>query len=105
MGKLFKSTIGKWVIVRSRNEGLNFGKLVMADETGCALKKARRLWHSAPKDKSQSWYEGVANSGVSDDSKLSPAVKKKVIVEDYSITVCTDDAAKQIRKVKAHESS
>lgn len=97
--------IGKYVIVRSRNEGLNFGKVKQADETGIIIEEARRIWYHKPKDKSLSWYEGVATSGVSEDSKLSNAVQSKVIIEDYSITLCTDEATKSMIEAKSSEQS
>lgn len=84
--------IGKKVIVRSYNEGVNAGIVVVADETGVELKNCRRLWRHKPKDKNLSWYEGVALSGLSADSKVSPTVGRKVIVEKYSMTLCLDDA-------------
>lgn len=36
--------IGKNVIVRSRNEGINIGTVIVADNTGVELKNCRRLW-------------------------------------------------------------
>lgn len=78
--------IGKPVIVRSRNEGINVGIIELADDTGVVLKNARRLYYHRPKDKSLSWYEGVAMSGISNDSKVSGTVDRKVIIEDYSMT-------------------
>ena len=75
--------IGKPVIVRSRNEGINVGIVELADETGVVLKNARRLYYHRPKDKSLSWYEGVAQSGISDNSRVSGTVDRKVIIEDY----------------------
>ena len=84
--------IGKKVIVRSRNEGINAGIVVLADETGVELKDCRRIWYHKPKDKLLSWYEGVAVSGISEDSKVSCTVPRKTIIEDYSMTVCLDDA-------------
>ena len=96
--------VGEYVIVRSSNEGLNAGKLIAADSTGCALKNARRLWFAKPADSSQAWYEGVANSGLHSDSKVSPPVKKKYIVEAYSITVCTKAAASSIKSAISHGS-
>ncbi len=89
---IFKKMIGEYVVVRSRNEGINAGFLEDADETGCVLKDCRRLWWHKPAVKSESWYEGVCNHGLSDDSKVSAAVERKVIVEDYSIVQCTDKA-------------
>ena len=91
--------IGKKVIVRSRNEGINAGVVVLADETGIELKDCRRLWFHNPKDENLSWYEGVSISGLSSDSKVSGTVKTKVIIEDYSITECNDDAFKSIMEI------
>ena len=93
-----KSAIGKYVIVRSHNEGVNCGVVVDADDTGIILKDARRLWYYEPKDTKQSWYEGVANSGLGENSKISPAVERKVIVENYSITYCSPQAEKSLRE-------
>ena len=78
--------IGKNVIVRSRNEGINVGTVVVADDTGVELKNCRRLWYHKPKDVNLSWYEGVANSGIHSDSKVSATVESKFIIEDYSMT-------------------
>ena len=94
--------IGQYVLVRSRNEGINAGFVIAADETGIVLSDARRIWYHRPADKT-SWYEGVANSGLRHDSRISAAVAEKVIVEDYSITVCSAEAEKSIRGFKAHE--
>lgn len=88
--------IGKFVIVRSRNEGVNAGTVVRADSTGIVLSNSRRLWHHKPKDKGLKWYEGVAQSGLSSDSKVSGTVPVKVIVEDYSMTFCTDVSKESI---------
>lgn len=100
--KLLDGMIGKYVIVRSRNEGINAGFVKMADETGVILIDARRIYFHAPKDKSLSWYEGVAVSGLSSNSKISGIVPEKAIIEDYSITVCSDDGAKSIQEFKAN---
>lgn len=94
--------IGQYVIVRSRNEGINAGFVVAADETGIVLSEARRIWYHRPADET-AWYEGVANSGLRHDSKISAAVTEKVIVENYSITVCKKQAEESIRGFKAHE--
>jgi hypothetical protein len=96
--------IGKYVIVRSRNEGINVGEVELADDTGIVLKNARRLYYHRPKDKSLSWYEGVAQSGISDDSRVSGTIGRKVIIEDYSMTeILDDDIYKQILNLKPNE--
>ena len=95
--------IGKYVIVRSRNEGINAGEVKQLDETGIILKGARRIWYHKPKDRKTAWYEGVANSGLSNDSKVSTKVSEKCIIEDYSITLCTDIAKESIQNHPSHE--
>ena len=99
------SMIGKYAIIRSRNEGINAGTIIAADHTGVVLSDARRIWYHRPADKSESWYEGVANTGLSDDSKVSGVVVQKAIIEDYSVTICTDAARKSIESAKAHAQS
>ena len=93
--------VGKYVIVRSRNEGINAGKVLELDDTGVILEDARRLYYHKPANKELSWYEGVALEGLSKDSKVGAEVTK-LIVEDYSITVCTKDAEKSIRGAKTN---
>jgi len=96
--------IGKPVIVRSRNEGINIGIVVLADETGVELKNARRLYYHRPKDETLSWYEGVAESGISDNSKVSSTVGCKVIIEDYSMTeIKSIDIYNDILNLKPNE--
>ena len=96
------SMVGKYVIVRSRNEGINAGEVVAADDTGVVLKNARRMWYHKPAVKTESWYEGVANHGLSDDSKVSGIVSEKVIIEDYSMVACTDVARQSIESAVAN---
>jgi hypothetical protein len=93
--EIFEQYIGRYVIIRSRNEGVNAGFLEKANKDGVVLNKARRLWRHRPSDTDLSWYEGVAESGLSDDSRVSSEVTK-VIVEDYSITLCTEKARESI---------
>jgi len=101
-GAIGAGLIGKYAIIRSRNEGINAGFIQEIDDTGIILKDARRIWYHRPADKSMSWYEGVALSGLSDDSKVSVEIPLKAIIEDYSISICTDIAEKSIREHKAH---
>lgn len=90
--------IGKKVIVRSRNEGVNAGIVVIADETGVELTSCRRLWYHKPLNTEVSWYEGVAEYGLGEGSKVSCTVRRKVIIEDYSMTEVTDEAFETIMK-------
>ena len=100
---LFSEFIGKYVICRTRNEGLNAGLVVAADGTGVILADARRLWHHKPLKKGASWYEAIANSGLDASSKVSEPVAKKLISEDYSLTLCCAEAEKSIREIEAYE--
>jgi hypothetical protein len=94
--------VGKYVICRTRNEGINAGEVVALDDTGVILKDARRLYYHKPLDKSVSWYEGVAVTGISKDSKIGAAVEK-AIIEDYSLTVCSELAKLSIVSAKTNE--
>jgi hypothetical protein len=100
---LHKISVGKYVICRSRNEGLNAGVVLAADSTGVILKDCRRLWYHKPLKEGACWYEAIANSGISPDSKVSEPVSQKLICEDYSLTVCTAKAEETIRGIKSHE--
>ena len=98
----YSKYIGKYVICRSRNEGVNAGTVLEIDETGVVLSGARRLYYHKPANKSVSWYEGVAVSGISNDSKVGVAVDK-IIAEDYSLTVCSEQAKASIMSAKDYE--
>lgn len=100
---MLKNYIGKYVICRTRNEGINAGYVKDIDETGVILCKARRIWYHKPKDIKTAWYEGVAKSGLHKDSKISVEVEEKVIVEDYSLTICTEDSINSILNHPSHE--
>ena len=99
------SMVGKYVIVRSRNEGLNAGVVEAADHTGVILTDCRRLWYHKPAVKTESWYEGVARNGLSADSKVSAAVSRKAIIEDYSMTECAAVARQSIEAAVANAQS
>jgi len=100
---LAAAMVGEYVICRSRNEGINAGEVIAADDTGVILKDAIRIWHHRPSDKKMSWYEGVALSGLSSDSKTAPAVARKTIIEDYSLTSCSAEARKSIEEHTPNE--
>jgi len=90
---------GRYVIIRTRNEGVNAGLVVSNGAGFVHLKDARRLWKIIPPSSSEKWYEGVAKSGLGDGSQISIEAEK-LISEDYSITVCTAAAEESIRGFK-----
>ena len=94
--------IGEYVIVRSRNEGVNAGIVSSISNGSVSLKQCRRLWWFKPKSNKSSWYEGVSIHGLSNDSKVSEPVQLKVICEDFSITVCTKEAKESISGIGSH---
>jgi hypothetical protein len=94
--------LGQYAICRSRNEGVNFGKVARISGGGILLKEAQRLHYFAPIDKNLSWYEGVAASGISSDSRISTQ-STKLITEDYSLTLCSDICVTSIKGHKSHE--
>jgi len=104
VSSILKDAIGKYVIVRTRNEGINCGKVFQADETGVIIEDARRIYYHKPKDSNLSWYEGVAESGLHSDSKISGTVSRKYIIEDYSLTICSEEAEKSLRSHEARKS-
>lgn len=101
---IFDRYIGKYVICRTRNEGINAGKVVVLDETGVVLEDSRRLYYHKPINKNVSWYEGVAKYGLDSSSKIGTEIEK-ILVEDYSLTVCTKEAEESIRKAKDNAQS
>lgn len=104
ISNIYDNYVGKYVICRSRNEGINAGKVIAIDDTGVVLEDARRLYYHKPVNKNVSWYEGVALYGLDSSSKVGAPVEK-VISEDISLTICTNEAEKSIRGVKDHEQS
>ena len=101
--KVASTLVGNFVIVRSRNEGINAGTVIASDDTGIILGNCRRLYYHRPVDNSLSWYEGIAVSGLSDSSKVSGTVERKVIIEDYSATICTKEAEISIMEKTPNE--
>lgn len=103
-GSILKDAIGRYCIVRTRNEGINAGKVLMADETGVVIEDARRIYYHKPKDSNLSWYEGVAESGLHEESKVSGVVSRKYIIESYSLTICSELSEENIRNHDAQKS-
>ena len=94
---ILKNAIGKYCIIRTRNEGINVGTILEADNTGVVVKDCQRIYYHKPKDSNLAWYEGVATSGLHEDSKISGVVDKKYIIEDYSLTLCSKEAEQNIK--------
>lgn len=104
---IFDDCIGKYVIVRDRNEGINFGKVKAVDASGVVLEEAQRIWKVISKDKSLAWYEGVAKTGLCPEKGvISGLVDEKIIISDnFSLTLVNPDVVFQIKGVKPNETT
>ncbi|NQZ74678.1 MAG: hypothetical protein HRT61_00955 [Ekhidna sp.] len=97
----FSKWIGKYVIARSYNEGVLFGKVLSCNESGYEMESARRLYYHKPLDTSLSWYEGVAQSGLAHGCRVS-SEQHKVVIERYSFTECSQAAIDNISNYETH---
>ena len=88
---MLQKYVGKYVICRSYNEGVNAGYVKELDDTGVVLTNVRRLWKHYPKNNDLCWYEGVSVSGLSESSEISSTADEKVIMEKYSLTICSKE--------------
>lgn len=94
---IFKNIVGKYVLVRDRNEGINAGFVISADKTGVVLDKARRLRRHRSAETGL-WYEGVSLYGLDEEfSQVTPESLKIIVSNNYSMTVCTKKAMNNIR--------
>ncbi len=93
-----KENIGKKVIIRGNNSGVEFGELIAQEGQEVTLKNARRIWY----------WEGAASlSQLAKDGTSKPSSCKFTVFVD-SITIldaieiipCTDKAIKSIKNVK-----
>lgn len=96
--------IGKYCIIRTRNAGVIFGKVLDAGTGFVHMTESRRLWRHVSEDRSLSWYEGVAISGLGDESRISGEVER-FINEDYELVLCTEKAINSIKSFKTNETS
>lgn len=85
---MYQTWVGQYVISRSYNEGVLFGRLKSCGPDGFVIMESRRLHYHKPWDQSLSWYEGVALSGLSEGCRISAPVDR-IVVENYSLTLCS----------------
>lgn len=83
------------VIVRARDAGVHYGKLVAYEGRTVWLKDARRMWKW--KAASGVSLSGCATDGiVAKDSKIEAVISGQVILDACEIIDCTPDAAQTI---------
>lgn len=92
--------VGCYVIVRCRDAGVHAGYLDSHNGRECVLRGTRRLWYWKPANGAK-FLSGVANNGLHEDSKISEAVDLIHLTENCEIIICTKEATKSIREIKA----
>ena len=89
-----KQLIGEWVIVRCRDAGVHFGKLVDYEGREVILSNSRRMWYwRAAKGHTLS---GCAVHGITEESKIAAEIKTIVLPEACEIISCEHPAIESI---------
>lgn len=98
MEKQDNALIGKKVIIRGTNSGVEYGTLAAKEGTEVTLNHARRLWYwDGAASLSQLAKEGTVNP---DDCKFTVYVDSIVVLDAIEIIPCTDKAIKSIEGVE-----
>ena len=93
-----KENIGKKVIVRGNNSGVEFGTLVAQEGQEVTLENARRIWYwEGAASLSQLAMEGTAKP---QECKFTVYVDSITILDAIEIIPCTEKAIKSIEEVK-----
>lgn len=85
---------GEYVIVRARDAGVHAGEYISHAGREVLLKNSRRLWYW--KAAASISLSGVAVSGVTNASKIAPAVDRILIGDACEIIPCTKKARESI---------
>ena len=93
--------LGKYVIVRCRDAGVHCGVLKSAAGRECVLTEARRLWYWKPANRA-AFLNGVANEGISKESKVGAPVAMIALTENCEIILCTPQAETSLRDAKVN---
>lgn len=98
-----KHLIGQDVIVRCRDAGVHFGKLVNYEGREVILRDARRMYYWVAQ--SGHTLSGCAIDGITSDSKITGEVAEIVLTEACEIIACTEKAARSLRDVAVYQPS
>ena len=92
-----KENIGKKVIIRGSNSGVEYGELVAQEGQEVTLKNARRIWYwDGAASLSQLAKDGTSNPS---SCKFTVFVDSITILDAIEIIPCTDKAVKSIEEV------
>ena len=97
-----ETMVGKYVLVRCRDAGVHSGILESYSGRECVLSDSRRLWYWKTKPESGAFLSGVAQNGLSAESKIGEAVARIILTENCEIIACTPEAARSIMELASH---
>jgi len=93
--------VGKYVIVRSRDSGVQCGVLMNHSGNQVVLNDARRLW--SWKAKKNHTLSAVAIFGIHECSKLSPGLDGFHVIGVCEILPCTQESSISLQLINSHE--
>lgn len=92
-----ETNIGKKVLVRGTNSGVEFGELVAQNGQEVTLRNARRIWYwDGAASLSQLAKDGTAKP---DNCKFTVYVDSITVLDAIEIIPCTKEAVKSIEGV------
>lgn len=94
---LDKNFIGQFVIIRTYSAGVHAGILSEKSGSEVILKNARRMWYW--KAKKSISLSAVANYGITDESKIAPAIES-IWLEAIEIIPCSKESIESISGAK-----
>jgi len=97
-----KEMIGDYVIVRCRDAGVHAGTLVSYEGREVVLKNSRRLWYWKCANNQHS-LSGVAEEGITQESKIPGMVRKIVLGDACEIISTSDKCQRSIQDAKVHK--
>lgn len=96
-----KQLIGQYVIVRARDAGVHAGYLVDYEGRSVTLRDSRRLWYWKCAENQHS-LSGVAEHGLTSESKIPTVIPTLVIGDACEIIETTDKCRKSIQKAPVY---
>lgn len=96
-----KELIGEYVIVRCKDAGVHAGTLVNYENRNVILKNSRRLWLWKAAGKSHS-LSGVAENGITKESKIPAAVETLILGDACEIISTTEKCHNSIVGAPVH---
>ena len=91
-----KPLIGEYVIVRAKDAGVHAGYLVDYEGRSVTLRDSRRLWYWKVAENQHS-LSGVAEHGLTRESKIPTVIKTLVIGDACEIIETTEKCRKSIQ--------